>query len=257
MSLLSSIEKAIVKQRRKRVSNQMYERYNGTVQYGAFKGLKLDGRSNVSRGPLGLKIFGLYEPSVLHEITKRPVFGDLVNIGAADGYFSLGLLKAGIAKRSICFEMTEEGRDAIKRNAEMNGLTDRVVILGQANQDITEQLAAVNFESENSLVLCDIEGAEFSLFTPNFLNTLKDSTIIIEIHDKVHGMDPIHRANLIDLHTPNFDVKLIIAEPADWSGIADLEQLTDNDRALVTSEGRKAIGEWLLATPKHLKSEPN
>lgn len=250
MKLLSDFERAIVKQRRKRVSNQIFDRYNGLVQYGPFKGLKLDGRSNVSRGPLGLKIFGLYEPSVLSEIIKRQPFGDLINIGAADGYFSLGLLRAGFAKRSICFEITEEGRAAIKRNAEKNGLADRVVILGEAKQDIGEQLANANFISENSLVLCDIEGAEFSLFTPNFIDTLKNSTIIIEIHDKVLSMDASHRAKLIDLHAPYFDTKLIIAGPADWGGISDLEELTDNDRALVTSEGRKAIGEWLIATPK-------
>ena len=35
-------------------------------------------------------------------------------------------------------------------------------------------------------------------------------------------------------------------QAATFEGISDLEELSDNDRALVMSEGRKYFGEWLV-----------
>ena len=35
-------------------------------------------------------------------------------------------------------------------------------------------------------------------------------------------------------------------QASSFEGITDLEELNDNDRALVMSEGRKFFGEWLV-----------
>lgn len=96
--LLEAAEKAIVKLRRKRISLQLFRKYQGVIQRGPFKGLSLDGEANISQGPLALKIFGLYEHAVMEKITQLGPFRDVVNIGAADGYFSLG----GDIRRPTC-----------------------------------------------------------------------------------------------------------------------------------------------------------
>ena len=246
--LLDSLEKAVVKLRRKRVSQELFLKHRGIVQRGPFKGLSLDGEANISQGPLALKIFGLYEHIVIEKIIQLGPFRDVVNIGAADGYFSLGLLKAGLAQRSICFEVTQAGRAEILRNAQRNGVADRVVILGKADQGIAQHLMSNRFQPDAALVLCDVEGAEFKLLSAPFLHALKSAVLIVELHDKIHTGPANRRAGLISNLPRGRRYEIIKSVPPPWSGIQDIESLSDNDRALVTSEGRRAIGEWLVVT---------
>ena len=250
-SVVEAFEKAFVKLRRKRVSRDLFRKYQGIVQRGPFCGLSLDGEANISQGPLALKIFGLYEQVVIDQILKMGPFVDMINIGAADGYFSLGMLKANLAKRSICFEMTTSGRAAIRRNAQRNGVADRVVVLGKAGSDIAQQLAPMGFQPTGALVLCDIEGAEFEVLTVDFLQMLAGAALIVELHDRIQSGKADRRDALIANLPPESTWFIIKSVPPSWSGIDDIEALSDNDRALATSEGRRAIGEWLVVTPSN------
>lgn len=249
-SLLAAVEKACVKLRRKRVSRQMFEKYRGVVQRGPFKGLKLDGRANISMGPMAGKLFGIYEQEVIRRIEQHAPYGDVVNFGAADGYFSLGLVKAGLARRSLCFEMTREGRDAIQRNAENNGVADKVEIFGKAEKQSVDVLRKANFTADNALVLCDIEGGEFDIFDAGFYQALSGARIIIELHDRIQHGVPDQRARIIDCIPEQFSYQVFQTVPPDWAGVEDIEALSDNDRALAVSEGRKQIGEWLIVQPR-------
>ena len=57
-SLFNAVTKAFVKQRRKMLSKKIYDRHNGVVQAGPYKNMKLGDVSNVSQGPLGIKVLG-------------------------------------------------------------------------------------------------------------------------------------------------------------------------------------------------------
>lgn len=246
-SLVESFEKAVVKLRRRRVSKSLFDRYDGEVQRGPFAGIRMDRHNSASKGQLGLKIFGLYESVVVEAIEQFGPFTDFINIGACDGYFTLGLLKSGLAKRSICFETVKSRQKAIRRYAENNDLGDRVVVLGTANEQIGRQIAEHEFKPHDSLVICDIEGAEFDLLTENFLHQLEGSTMIIELHDRIRE-EPIElREKLISRLPEGYEHKILAWRPPNLDGITDFAELSDNDRALATSEGRKTQGEWLLA----------
>ena len=248
-NLVESFEKAVVKLRRRRVSKTLFDRYEGEVQRGPFAGLKLDRHNSASKGQLGLKIFGLYESVVVEAIEKFGPFSDLINIGACDGYFTLGLLRSGLAKRSICFETVRSRQRAIERYAKFNNLEDRVIVLGTADESIGPQIAGHNFRPDGSLMICDIEGAEFELLTKNFLGQLVGSTMIIELHDRIRGESLELREQLISRLPSNYEHEILTWRPPNFDGISDIEDLSDNDRALATSEGRKTRGEWLLAWP--------
>ncbi len=73
-NIFSSIEKAFLKLRRKRVSQYIFNLNDGIVQKGLFEGLKLTDNSNISKGPLALKIYGFYEEVLINEIMEG---GDL------------------------------------------------------------------------------------------------------------------------------------------------------------------------------------
>lgn len=249
MSLLADIEKAFAKLRRKRISEQLYLKHNGIIQLGPFKGLNLTKETNISKGVLAMKIFGLYEEAVVEEIIKMGAFNDVVDIGAADGYFPLGLLKAKLATRTICFEATEKGQASILANAKINNCEGDVKIFGSADDTILDKLKAAEFTAKNSLLICDIEGGEFEIFSKEFFKSIHGVSLIIELHDRVQGRSLDLRRDLISLLPSDYEHKIIKSKPVSWGGIESLESLHDIDRSLVTCEGRKALGEWLIATP--------
>ncbi len=248
--ILDALSKPLLKLRRKRLSNRIFADAGGVVQRGAFAGLKLDGRSNVSRSCLGQKVLGIYEAAVFEEIELRGRFGDAVCVGAADGFYALGLVKSGLAKRAICFEITANGREAIVRNAVVNGVSEQVVVLGKADETFGQQLKAHDFVTLNALVICDIEGAEFSVLSGEVLSALDGAVLIVELHDKILKDAALLRGALIGRLPHRYEHKIVREKPIDWRGIAALENLSDNDRGLAASEGRKIIGEWLIAAPK-------
>jgi hypothetical protein len=159
------------------------------------------------------------------------------------------LLRSGLAKRSICFETVASRQKAIARYAKLNDLEDDVIVLGTADERIGGQVAQYDFEPRNSLMICDIEGAEFDLLTTSFLNQLLGATMIIELHDRIGGKSLDLREQLISRLPENYEHEILAWRPPNLDGIADFEELSDNDRALATSEGRKTRGEWLLAWP--------
>ncbi len=132
------------------------------------------------------------------------------------------------------------------RNATENSLEDKVQVFGIADQHMMKKLKEHSFNTENSLVLCDIEGGEFDLFTNDLFNYLKGAKIIIELHDKVLGLNEEIRTKLIQKIPKGLSYKILKSQSLNWNGISTLEELSDNDRAVVLSEGRKKIGEWLI-----------
>lgn len=245
-NLWNAVTKATTKQRRKMLANEIFLRHSGIVQRGAYKGLVLDGNSNVSRGELGLKILGLYEPPVVAAIRAAAPFRDLIVFGAADGYMSLGPLMAGYCQRSICFEITEKGQRAVAANAALNALSDRVIIRGRADASVARQLSEINAEPPDMLVLCDIEGAEFDLLTAPLLQALRGATLIVELHDGRLVGNTTAREALLARLPDGAQTSIMHADTQEFSGIEDLESMHDLDRALVMSEWRKSYGEWLL-----------
>ena len=104
---------------------------------GKFKGLKLTSNTNTSAGVLGLKVLGLYEKEIIDYICSEKKFNTLINLGAGDGYYPLGLLKANKISKAICFEMSESGRSSISENSNLNGYSEKIDVFGKAtNQTV-------------------------------------------------------------------------------------------------------------------------
>lgn len=105
-----------------------------------------------------------------------------IDIGSSDGYYATGFLVCGRFRQAYCFEISPVGQAVIAENAELNGVRDRVDILGGADETFLQKLFDRNVDLSRSVVLCDIEGAEFDLFTPALLEVLKQSIVFIELH---------------------------------------------------------------------------
>ena len=105
-----------------------------------------------------------------------------------------------------------------------------------------------------SLFLCDVEGYEYELFNDNFLELIQFSYIIIEIH---YFTEELNRKREIFLEKIDkfFNTKIINFSGRDLSTIPELKYYSDLDRALIISEGRSMLGEWVVLTPKYEKVE--
>ena len=243
-----SLTKPLVKLHRKNVCRKVLSGKERIVQYGPFRGYRFSKSGHISETSLALKYFGLYEANVIDWLVKTFDHKQFVNLGAGDGFFSIAVARFLGCQRSLCFEMEAEGRAAIAENAELNNVLDRIEITEAADANFVNKVLD-GYSASETLLMCDIEGAEFELFTEANIQALSGCTMIIEIHDQL--MDPVpSRDALCENLKRHFDVELLKATPRNWANIPELEALHDNDRALLASEGRKALGEWFVCSPK-------
>ena len=232
-----------VEQRRLEISRQLIARYGKSVLHGPFAGLALNDRSSWSAGDFAAMMFGLYEKEVVDHLVaafdRREVF---VNLGAADGYYAIGMLLADRADRAICFEMSAAGRREILRNASLNGVADRVQILGLADPGFIDALAVGDMR--RTTLLIDIEGGEFTLLSDRMLERLEGAQIIFEAHEGQDLPGSVALTELLRRAGRHHAVTELTTGARDLSSFPELRSLSDSDRWLICSEGRRHLMRW-------------
>jgi hypothetical protein len=245
------ISSTAVEARRVFISRYFWENLDGKCRYGLLRGFKLDDDPSWGAGDLAPKLFGLYEQEVLQLLTDlRGRHRFLVNLGAGDGYYGVGLVAAGVFERSICFEATEKGRAAIKRTAQQNGVAEKIKILGAAGAEFTTEFAGSGIEASDCLILCDVEGTEFHIFSEECLASLRGAHIVIELHGYLLPNGDELERKLISNGQRDFRTSIVRTSMRDLSLIPELETLSDSDRWLICSEGRPRLMSWLTLSPK-------
>lgn len=169
-----------------------------------------------------------------------------MNVGAGDGYYAVGCLRAGFAATSVAFEATAEGRQHLAEVAQLNGVADRLEIRGTCTADELLSLDA----GPSTLLLMDIEGGEFEVLTADVLEHLRHAHVIIELHewraDSATGLARI----LADAERLGFAVDWLRTGARDPGSLAELRDASDDDRWSVCSEGRPEPMRWLCLTPR-------
>jgi Met-10+ like-protein len=238
-----------VDHRRTEVSRRLVRTFGKRVLHGPFAGLVLDESESWTSGDFAAMMFGLYEQEVLNHLKERFARRQtFVNLGAADGYFAIGALLAGFADRAICFEMSDAGRRQIRRNAALNGVSDRVRVLGKADADFVDFLGIDDFRHATFLI--DIEGAEFSLLTAEVLARLDQAQILFESHEAQDDAGAAQLTALLAEANVRFDVTELTTGARNPSEFPELRLLSDNDRWLLCSEGRPHLMRWYALAPK-------
>ena len=250
-ALVDHITTHAVELRRRMISNHFHSKFEGRIQQGPLKGFVIGNAVRWGPGDVAAKLFGLYEQEVLAIVEAAALKrSDLINLGAADGYYGVGLVAANVFRRSICYEVSERDREYLKTSAEQNGVSERVRILGRASNAFGREARDMGVSLERALVLCDVEGAEFGIFDDECLEALRDSEIVIELHDFLvdDGRDALQL--LIDRAGRHFNARIFKTGFRNLSGIPELDSLSDSDRWLVCSEGRGKMMAWLHLTPR-------
>ena len=238
-------------QQRFRLSEQLGRQLDYTVAYGPFAGLTLNRESWWSAADRGTMLLGLYEQEVLQALESAPrSFDTLIDVGAADGYYAIGCLKAGWVNHAYCYEESEAGQQVILSNARANGVAGQVTVLGTADSTFVEHLRAEHsVDPSRCLVIIDIEGGEFDILTPQVLSSLKDSFVIVELHEGVaeatQGLKSIEGGI-----GPDVDVSFVSTGPRNPSQFPILSDWPDDDRWMLCSEGRASLMRWMILSPQ-------
>jgi hypothetical protein len=151
----------------------------GRVQSGPFRGTQYLRDGHAESGP---KILGTYEAefgSVVEEIVAGG-YAHAVNIGAAEGYYAVGLLSRMAGLRVTAFEALDDERRRMAELAKLNGVEGRLAAHGICDAALLQGSIR---DGERTLVLMDIEGGERDVLDPVRIPALRGCDILVELHD--------------------------------------------------------------------------
>lgn len=196
------------------------------------------------------KLLGIYERELASKMelicAGRPTL--IVDVGAAEGYYAIGLMIRNPQARVVAFETEMHGQEALREMAMLNDVSPRLDIRGKCE---TLDLASTLEGTLNSVVICDVEGYEEKLLDLKIIPALSRSSILVELHEFIvpgiteelksrfsntHRIEQIWQqsrsAGEFPWHT--FGTMLLPKSYLDWA----------------VSEGRPAQMSWLWMVPK-------
>lgn len=216
---------------------------------GPFKGMSYHSRSVGSS--LTPKILGSYESELYRFINKLPRFSLGIDVGAAEGYYAVGLLKSNFCERIIAWETSNYGRKLLARLADLNGVADSLDIRGACSPVRLADELQIRVGTP-TLIVVDCEGFEGPLLEDLDAQYLAVCTLIIETHDM---MNPGVHARLLHKFGKTHSVVEVAPAKRDISDLPKTLPLLlrmlrfPGIRRAAMSERRCPDIRWLLCTP--------
>lgn len=155
------------------------------------------------------KFLGTYEIELLpvFERLRRLDFQQIIDVGAAEGYYAIGCCRLWPRARVTAFELTEIGRQLLAEYAIKNGVETRLAIKGRCS---AETLGAELASRKSGLIIMDVEGAEAELLLGCDRAQLANFHILIEIHD---ALCPGGAAAIQEAFSQTHGIEIIAARP--------------------------------------------
>jgi hypothetical protein len=220
------------------------EQHGLTVLHGPLAGLRLSEEMVGLSGDLVAKLLGTYEreliPAFEEWIASRPAV--VVDVGAAEGYYAVGLAHAMPDATVHAFDIDPAARRRCAELAALNGVQERVLVREECTPEALGQLPA-----QGVVVLSDCEGCERELLDPARQPLLRGWAIIVELHDFI---DPSISATLRARFADSHDIELISERPVAELQPPELAHLSDAERAAVLGENRPTVMSWFHLRPR-------
>ncbi len=222
----------------------LIKRLNSTCEVirGPFAGLRYPSADSCGSVLLS-KFLGAYE-SELHPVIEEVIARGcevVVDVGCAEGYYANGFAMRLPGAQVLAFDVSPKARAACQQMAETNGLAGRLEI----GEFCCPQTLIDLQLGPKSLVLADCEGYESALFTPEVIQSLKQSDVLVEMHD---FLDVHLSTRLCDAFAPTHDVRIIqSSEDLQRSANFDcpeLEGLSFSARGRILTESRPGVMLW-------------
>jgi hypothetical protein len=228
--------------------NWVMRETNCMVRSGPFQGMKYTAKSAGS--VLIPKLLGIYERE-LHPVLEYAIshpFQVIVDIGAAEGYYCVGLARRMPQTRVVAYEMDEAGRQQLKELARLNHVSDQLEIRGLCTM---EEMNSVLDASVSTLLICDVEGAEAYLLDSLRVPALVSMHILVELHDFVlGGLSDVMHSRFQATH----EIEHIWQEGrsrSDFPYRSFYTRCFPSYMDIAVSEGRPCRMSWYWMRPKH------
>jgi hypothetical protein len=226
----------------RRLAHRLPGLRRGTVLSGPFSGMQFGSGSSISE--ILPKLIGSYECE-LHEAIENLIrwqFTTIINIGAADGYYAVGMAVRCPRAQIIAYELNEKKRNECMDVARINRVDDRITILGRCD---AESLNAFNLD--DILIIVDCEGEEVDILNERMVPKLLKTWLLIELHD---ALRPGCSRSLWLRFGNDHNLDFISTLPRNPARFPVLNGLRPRQKALALDENRLGVQEWLLISPK-------
>ena len=220
------------------------------ILFGPYSGTKFIFRSGWSNTDFGPKYLGTYERQIQKKIIylkKKFNLNFFVDCGAAEGFHIISLLQKKIFKTAVAFEINKKSRDLLIQNAINNNVKKKISVYSEANFASLKKLKIKNFKK--TLFLLDIEGAEFNLFDKNFCRYFSKSLFIIEDHNFLI-LNKKKTKSFYKTIKKFFKVEFVDDNFENPLNYKILDNLTEDEKYLILSEGRPLRMQWIILLPK-------
>ena len=224
-----------------------------TVLFGPFRGMPY--LNETVWGPITPKWIGSYEAeldSVLEEIIATQ-YRQIIDVGSAEGYYAAGLAFRTPSAQVTAFDLDPMARKQTARLASLAGVADRVEVHSHCTPQLLNRLIA-----DRTLLVMDIEGAEYHLLNPAAISTLHRAALLVE----VHSCPPFDMAAVAE----SLNARLEATHDLRWLHSQSRDDLVDRYRSLwegkisaarfaeYLDEGRGEAQRWIWAKPKTANS---
>jgi hypothetical protein len=230
-----------------RITRAFVRHHGLTVQAGPFAGMRYPDYA-VGRGELVVaQLLGAYEHELQPAIeeVKAGGFDTIVDIGASDGYYAAGLAWALPDSTVHAYEMNPFPARVCRALAEENGVADRIHLRGECTRADLERMPA-----RRAFVLSDCEGAEEELMDPAAVPLLRESMLIVELHEfAAPGIEETVRRRF----EPTHEIEVLHTRCrwiADWPKLLEVPGVGYMDREVGLSEFRPQPMKWAVMRPK-------
>jgi hypothetical protein len=235
---LTQASRLLAKWRTILLENTLVQKDGENVQSGPFKGMVYNGvtATECSRLP---RLIGYYER------TLRPVIDEIIScgyplvidVGCAEGYYAVGLAMQMPQTCVWARDTNPKAQANCAQLAALNGVADRVKIGGiiaHGDFDICS--------GQDTIVICDIEGAERKLLDPDKAPGLLQADILVESREcDDAGLTETLQKRFATTHdVERFDRAVDSSVLPPW-----MESLSDLDRLIALWEWRSGSTPWL------------
>lgn len=207
-----------------------------TATGGPFAGLRVPEDVRPEFHMLAAKLLGAYELE-LHAALEQAIASaprSVVNIGAGDGYYAVGLAQRLPDATVHAFDIDDRARRVTQAAAQANGVAGRVRVGEAATHAELDRLTGAS-----SLVVCDCESCELELLDPAKAPGLREAALLVELHDWI---EPTITSTLRERFSATHEVQLIDTEPRDAALFGVDARLLD--------EHRPSSQQFLWAAPR-------
>ncbi len=214
------------------------------VLSGPFKGARY--RSSPVVTDVLPKVLGTYEMELHPAVEQIVRLGPdaIVNVGSAEGYYSVGLGLLVPGARLICFEIRRPIRNLLARALQSNGLLDRSELHGAGSPE-TLQAALAGFK--RPLVLSDCEGYEDILLDPQRVPALRKAAILVETHEM---FAPGSAQRIRERFAPTHDIQSFATRPRTDADAPRIPGVSIETLRACMDEDRADPQVWYYIAPK-------